>query len=45
MSKRSNKMFCDFNDYFDYLCPGIVNTLKSYYRISLPRRMRGKGGV
>jgi hypothetical protein len=23
-------MFYDFNDYFDYLCPGIVDTLKSY---------------
>jgi hypothetical protein len=38
-------MFYNFNDYFDYLCPGIVDTLKSYIRIPLPERMRGKGGV
>jgi hypothetical protein len=37
----------DFNDYFDYLCPGIVDSFKSYYRIPLHLilRMRGKGGV
>jgi len=38
-------MYIVFNDYFDYLCPGIVDTYFPITGISLPEKGRGRKEV